>query len=132
MKLHRIHAAVAATRVEFDTNGLSMTWRGEGKGGLALKAEIARRLAICWNVCEGMPIEALEAGLIRDVFNHADALVAGLEDDLEGWETKLGEKTSTALAALRDALNKCDTTLDRTDGRLNDCESCAPDPEATP
>lgn len=68
-KLHHIHAAAAASRVELD----DLTWRGEG-GSLPRKREVARRLAVCWNVCEGIPTAELERGLLRLVF---EAIRAG-------------------------------------------------------
>jgi hypothetical protein len=72
VKLHHIHAAPRASRVEFDDLD-RMAWRGEG-GGLPIKREVARRLAVCWNVLEGIPTEALESGSLREMF---EALAAG-------------------------------------------------------
>lgn len=66
-KLHHIHAAAAATRVEFEEGSISLTWRGEGSGSLALKRDMARRLAVCWNVLEGVPTEALEGGMLTEL-----------------------------------------------------------------
>lgn len=72
VKLHHVHAAPQASRVEFDQPAPT-TWRGEGSASLPMKREIARRLAVCWNVLEGIPTEALESGLLRDVFDAIDA-----------------------------------------------------------
>jgi hypothetical protein len=85
-RLQHIHAAPAASRVELD----EMTWRGDG-GTLPRKREIARRIAVCWNVCEGIPTATLEGGVLRDVFEAirngdlqlAQSLVAAFDLDVE-------------------------------------------------
>jgi hypothetical protein len=46
-------------RVELSVNW-SMIWRGDG-GTLELKGDMTRRLAVCWNVLEGIPTDALAA-----------------------------------------------------------------------
>jgi len=99
-KLHRLHAAPQATRVQFDTLGI--TWRGEG-GDVATKTAMARRLAVCWNVATGVPTDALEEDILGRLFN---AVAAG---DLP-----------TAQALVR----QMDAALDWTGGRLHDCEQC--------
>ena len=104
MKLHRIHAAPQATRVQFDTLGVD--WRGEG-GTVAAKTEMARRLAVCWNVCEGFPTPALEADLMGRMIN---AVAAG------------------DLATAQDLVRQMDRSLDMTGGRLNDCVQCGAPP----
>lgn len=103
LKLHHIHAAPQATRVEFDHHPVHITWRGDG-GTLPLKREMARRLAVCWNVLEGIPTEALESGMLREVF---DAIAAG---DLD--------RAQRAAA-------KVDAAIDLTeDGKQHACEDC--------
>jgi hypothetical protein len=71
MRLHHIHASPQATRVEFD-QPVEIIWRGDG-GSLPRKRDMARRLAVCWNVLEGIPTEALESGMLREVFEAIDA-----------------------------------------------------------
>lgn len=100
VKLHRIHAHPQATRVELDD--VHMTWRGEG-GDPSLKAAIAYRLALCWNLCEGIPNADLADGVIREVF---EAVRAG------------------DLAQAQALITWQDDGLDETDGRLHDCVSC--------
>ena len=104
LKLHRLHAAPQATRVQFDTLGI--TWRGEG-GSVALKTEMARRLAVCWNVLVGAPTDALEEDAMGRLFN---AVAAG------------------DLATARDLVRQMDAALDWTDGRLHDCVQCGAPP----
>lgn len=102
MKLHRIHANAQSTRLEF--NSLDLTWRGEGRSvSLADKMAIAHRLALCWNLCEGMPTELLEGGLLRDV----------------AWAVRDGD-----LAKAQELQRQLDDGRDLTDGRLHDCASC--------
>lgn len=56
----------------------------------------ARRLAACWNACEGMPVEHIEAlavvGTMGNLYTHARdqlaaarALLAGILAEAEGW-----------------------------------------------
>lgn len=104
LKLHRLHAAPQATRVQFDTMGI--TWRGEG-GSVADKTAMARRLAVAWNVCEGFPTPALERGLLLELVN---AVAAG------------------NLEAAQAAVAEMDRSLDMTGGRLNDCVQCGAPP----
>lgn len=103
MKLHHIHAAPVATRVQFEHKGIDVTWRGDG-GSLPLKREMARRLAVCWNVLEGMPTDALERGLLLEVFQAIDA------GDLD-----------RARRAVADVDRACDLTAD---GHAHDCKAC--------
>ena len=100
VRLHRIHAGQQATRVEF--NGISMTWRGEG-GDPALKEAIAYRLALCWNVLEGIPSAQLELGVVRDV-------IAAVQD---------GD-----LAKARELADRAVDVVELIDGRPSDCQAC--------
>ncbi len=100
VKLHRIHAMNEATRLQIDD--LGMTWRGDG-GDPRLKVDISHRLAVCWNVCEGMPTELLLSGVLRDLIAAVDA------GDLAGAQAQLA---------------RMDRDIDRTDGRLHDCKHC--------
>jgi hypothetical protein len=71
VRLHHLHASPQASRVEFK-QPVSITWRGDG-GTLPRKRDMARRLAVCWNVLEGIPTEALESGMLLEVFEAIDA-----------------------------------------------------------
>lgn len=104
LKLHRLHAANQATRVQFDTLGI--TWRGEG-GTVADKTAMAHRLALCWNLCEGFTTEALERGMMRDL---PQAVYVG------------------DFAEARRLVTEMDRAVDRTDGRLHDCVRCGAPP----
>lgn len=100
--LHHVHAAPQATRVEFD-QPVAVTWRGDG-GSIPLKRDMARRLAVCWNVLEGIPTGALEGGALREVF---DALEAG------------------DLARAQRAAQLVQASVELTaDGRQHACDSC--------
>lgn len=52
---------------------------------LGLSSENARRIAACVNACEGIPTEALEEGVVRELVEALEALVVELE-----WE--IGEE----------------------------------------
>jgi hypothetical protein len=101
VKLHRIHAAPQATRVEFSAPN-EQTWRGEG-GNPASKAAIAYRLALCWNVLEGIPTSKLDTGTVRDL---CEAVIDG---DLE--------RARTIVRSWADG-------VDMTNGRPHDCKAC--------
>jgi hypothetical protein len=99
-ELHRIHAVVQASRVEMDD--VDMVWRGEG-GSLELKRQAAYGFALCWNVLEGIPTTALEAGAVRD-------LIAAIQ---------AGEMTRAQELAARMV-----DAVDLTNGRPHDCTLC--------
>lgn len=103
VKLHRFHMVDQATRLQFDHPTLGMTWRADGRYALDLKQAIAHRLAVCWNVLEGMPTELIEQGLLLELCLAIDA------GDMD--------RAKAALA-------KMDSGIDRTDGRAHDCAAC--------
>src|SRR5690606_13994870 len=47
----------------------------------------AQRIVACVNACEGIPTEALEAGVVRELVEALEALVVGLEREIgeEKW-----------------------------------------------
>jgi hypothetical protein len=100
VKLHRVHATPQATRVEFNT--LGMTWRGEG-GDSDAKAAMAYRLALCWNVLEGISNAELTTGWLLELCQAVE------NGDLE---------------TARAVLHRLDEKIDRTAGRLHDCPTC--------
>ena len=104
IKLHRYHAAHSTTRVDFGAP-INLTWRAEGAANFDLKEDTARRLTVCWNVCEGIPTDVLEGGYLLDL------------------STAIARSD---LAAARLILKKLDRQIDRTDDRLHDCPSCHP------
>lgn len=101
-KLHRFHMVDQASRLQFDHPDHGMTWRADGRFPLDLKGAIAHRLAVCWNVLEGMPTESLKNGMLLEL---CDAVEAG---DME--------RAKAALAEM-------DRGIDRTGGKVNDCTS---------
>jgi hypothetical protein len=121
-RLHRIHAVLAQKRserskvepVSFDID--LARWRCE-KGGKdwAMSAAMARRLVVCWNLCDGYPTEALEDGVLRDLYvvgvDLAKAVISG-------------DPNATALAQRYRELNdQAAGQLDTTDGRVHDCDN---------
>lgn len=104
MNLHRYHCGAQASRLQVDLPDGSMTWRADGRAPLAAKGAIAHRLAVCWNVLEGMPTELLELGLLKRL---CDAVAAN------------------DITTARAVLSEMDQGTDCTDGRLHDCKACA-------
>ena len=121
---HRVHAAPASGRGGCSLDIGPVRWRGEG-GDQETKRELAYRLAVCWNVAEGWPTEALEAGVLRSV---EDGLVKLLEllrvrsEDVPCDIRKLGDRLSRLL-------EERDTHYDLTDGRPHDCAACLAKPD---
>lgn len=103
MKLHRFHCAPQATRVHVALPEHEMTWRADGRAPLDLKRDVAHRLAVCWNVLEGVPTEVLLQGHLLEMCMAIDA------GDLE--------RAKAALA-------KLDRGSDWSDGRPHDCPGC--------
>jgi hypothetical protein len=120
---YRVHAAPASGRGGCSLDIGPVRWRGEG-GDQETKRELAYRLAVCWNVAEGWPTEALEAGVLRSV---EDGLVKLLEllrvrsEDVPCDIRKLGDRLSRLL-------EERDTHYDLTDGRPHDCAACLAKP----
>ena len=120
---HRVHAAPASGRGGCSLDIGPIRWRGEG-GDQESKRELAYRLAVCWNLVEGWPTEALERGVLGAV---EDALVQLLElidersqhvpDDIR----MLGDRLSRLL-------DERDAHCDLTDGRPHDCAACLAKP----
>jgi hypothetical protein len=120
---HRVHAAPASGRGGCSLDIGPTRWRGEG-GDQKTKRELAYRLAVCWNVAEGWPTDALEAGVLRSVEDGLVELLGVLEvrsaevpDDI----CALGERLSRLLEGRN-------THYDLTDGRPHDCAACLAKP----
>ncbi len=120
---HRVHAAPASGRGGCSLDTGPVRWRGEG-GTQEEKRELAYRLALCWNLAEGWPTEALEKGIFRSV---EDSLVQLLEllqvrsEDVPEYIRTLGNRLSRLL-------EERDTHYDLADGRPHDCAACLAKP----
>jgi hypothetical protein len=116
---HRVHAAPASGRGGCSLDIGPTRWRGEG-GDQETKRELAYRLAVCWNVAEGWPTDALEAGVLRSVED-------GLVELLELLKTH-SEGVPDDIPALRGRLSRLlegrDAYYDLTEGRPHDCPAC--------
>ena len=116
---HRVHAVPASGRGGCSLDIGPVRWRGEG-GDQEAKRELAYRMAVCWNVAEGWPTEALEAGVLRLV---EDGLIELLEllkthsEDVPDGLRKLGDRLSRLLG-------ERDMHYDLSDGRPHDCPAC--------
>jgi hypothetical protein len=82
-------------------------------------------MAVCWNVAEGWPTEALEAGILRSV---EDTLMELLEL-LGVWSKDIADDVRTLGARLSRLLEERDTRFDLTDGRPHDCAACLAKPD---
>ena len=116
---HRVHAAPASGRGGCSLDVGPVRWRGDG-GDQETKRELAYRMAVCWNVAEGWPTDALEKGILRAVEERLVELMAALKahsDHVPEDVRKLSERLSRLLA-------ERDTHYDLTDGRPHDCQVC--------
>ena len=116
---HRMHAAPASGRGGCSLDTGPVRWRGEG-GDQETKRQLAYRLALCWNLAEGWPTEALEKGILRSV---EDTLVRLLEL-LEVRSEKVPDDIRTLGDRLSRLLEERDANYDLTDGRPHDCAAC--------
>lgn len=117
-KAHRLHAA-PSTGTRVDIGGVS--WRPEG-GKLADRKAQACRLAFTWNMSEGIPTEALEAGVVADFYIAA----LNLADAVQGKAVGSFDDIATLAAKVRAAYDA--HRFDTTDGRLHDCKACSEGP----
>lgn len=121
--LHRVHAAPAAGKGGNSVDIGAVRWRGESSAG-APKREMAHRIATCWNVLEGWPTAALEAGCLREVDDAALALLSALEGET------LTQEGNLARERLRAAFAARDPQQDLSGGRPADCDDCYPPKDA--
>ncbi len=122
-RLHRMHAAPASGRGGCSLDIGPTRWRGEG-GDQETKRELAYRLAVCWNVAEGWPTEALERGILQAV---EDALVQLLEL-IDERSQHVPDDICTVGDRLSRLLDERDVHYDLTDGRPHDCPACLAKP----
>ena len=119
MKLHRIHAEVSGSGFSFDLG--SMRWRADG-GTLAERKAAATRLVFAYNMAEGVPTKALEAGCVGNFYCATRALIEWLEQHTPGYDVdhlkKLIDETRAAYSA---------HAFDNTNGRPHDCARCLED-----
>jgi len=81
-------------------------------------------MAVCWNVAEGWPTEALERGVLRSVEDGLLELLELLEvhsEEVPDDVRALGERLSRLL-------EERDPHYDLTDGRPHDCPGCVGKP----
>jgi len=121
---HRVHAVPASGRGGCSLDIGPVRCRGEGSDQ-EVKRELAYRMAVCWNVAEGWPTEALEAGILRSV---EDTLMELLEL-LGVWSKDIPDDVRTLGARLSRLLEDRDTRFDLTDGRPHDCAACLAKPD---
>ena len=120
---HRVHAAPASGRGGCSLDTGPVRWRGEG-GDQEAKRELAYRLALCWNLAEGWPTEALKKGILRSV---QDTLVELLEL-LEVRSEEVPDDIRMLADRLSRLLEARDTHYDLTAGRPHDCAACLAKP----
>jgi len=121
---HRIHASPASGRGGCSLDTGPVRWRGEG-GDHETKRELAYRLALCWNLAEGWPTDALEEGLLRSV---EDALVQ-LLDLLDRRSAEVPADVRTLADQLSCLLEKRDSHYDLANSRPHDCAACLAKPD---
>jgi hypothetical protein len=119
----QLEPEVAARARSAEPGPPSQRWRGEG-GDQETKRELAYRLALCWNLAEGWPTEALEKGILRSVEDALVELLALLELRSE----EVPEEVRSLAGRLSRLLEERDTHFDLTDGRPHDCAACLAKP----
>jgi hypothetical protein len=107
-----VRAAPASGRGGSSLDIGPVRWRGEG-GSQEEKRELAYRLALCWNLAEGWPTDALEEGILRSV---EDALVQLLKL-LDQRPQEVPYEVRTLGDQLSRLLEERDAHYDLTDGR---------------
>lgn len=84
----------------------------DGKGAIADTPEDARRLAACWNMCEGVETEAIETAmpLVERISTYANHLATSDHDRKEAFATVDGvmAELAAARALLRDVIKPHD------------------------
>jgi len=118
--LHRLHAAPALGRGgrSFDLAG--WRWRPDGAPDHEERnpRDVAFRLALCWNLCEGIPTEVLENGWFRLQAEAIDVLLKAAGED------RLTSAHVDKLRDLRDQIDAAVAAANPGDGTLSDCEAC--------
>lgn len=117
--LHRIHACPTSGKGgrSFDLAGYR--WRPADASGETHEAQqVAFRMALCWNLCEGITTDGLAGGALLDEAQAVGDLVTAIERgaDLEELRQLAG--------AVRAAGGLVEAATDRSHGRLHDCPSC--------
>jgi len=67
--------------------------------GVAISEPNARRIVAAVNACEGIPTEALEAGVVRRFFNVATKTALALLDEINRLQQKVQRANALAVAA---------------------------------
>ena len=118
LKLHRIHASPPSGRGGASLDIGNLRWRGDGRS--ENKPEVARRLAVCWNVCEGFPTTALEDGVLQGFELAVSQLLAVLDHHA----ATMPPDVLAAARCVRQASREVNAQLDTSHGRLHDCPQC--------
>ena len=121
---HRVHAVPASGRGGCSLDIGPVRWRGAG-GDQETKRELAYRLALCWNLAEGWPTEALEKGILRSV----EETLVKLVELLRVRSKDIPDDVRTLGARLSRLIEERDTRFDLTDGRPHDYAACLAKPD---
>ena len=118
--LHHLHAAMAGgtkqrAAVSLDIGSVARVRLDCGKDDM--KPLIARRIAVLWNMHEGIPTEVLEAGAVRAFYSAVQALCDRLSEPQVDF--------AAALAAAKEVEAKWSAiTIEPCNGKRADC-SCS-------
>lgn len=113
LRLHRIHA-VPSTGNSLDLG--ATRWRPVDGGTHEEKRAQEYRMAFAWNMAEGIPTSALEAGCVRLFYAAVQDLLSAI---------RAGEALDRHVALVQSAHDA--HRFDDTHGRLHDCPGCLPE-----
>lgn len=114
-RTHRLHAHAVSGKGgrSFELGG--WRWRPDGAGTADPRA-VARRAVFVWNMAEGIPTAALEAGAVRQFYEAVGDLL-----DAVAASGQAGVPSSIAAAAAKVSAAWDAHRFDFTDGRRADC-----------
>ena len=118
-RLHRVHATPTSGN-SLDLAGAR--WRPTGSATMEQNQKVAYRMALCWNVLEGIPNAALDAGVLRELHEVSWQLVDA---------HRARSPVEALLGRLAELMGTFDRQIDLTDGRLTDCPCAIKEQAAT-
>jgi hypothetical protein len=89
--------------ISSDNGRWLISFRLNGELLTDMQAAIARRLAVCWNACQGISTEALESGVIQEMraaLDFLQGMFCGQEHELSEYERRELKNARAVLSKL--------------------------------